>query len=206
MLNRLTGIAAAILMIVANAAIIWRDIVPAWRAGDPPPSEAQLLAAGEERRVQVGIFDDNGQTIGRSWTRSRHTGVGGLVNVQTATALEPIHLPGGIRTPRVLIRTDITFRNHKTRIDTLDFKMLGLGLPISLHGEAMETGEFPFTWQVGTERGNSVLDSAVPAALGDVIRPFDRLPDLYVGRSWKAETARSAGPSAAECRGGRTGP
>lgn len=188
MLNRWMGISFAFLMVLANGAILWRDLLPDWLAGDPPPSEAALLTPGEERRVQIGIHEASGRLIGRSWTLSRCTSVGGIVSVRTTTVLYPIDLPGGVRTPAVRIETMITYRPAAAAfVDELDFKMHGLGVPISLHAEAMPTGEFPLRWQVGTERGSIALDSRAPAALGDVIRPFDRLPDLYVGRSWRVQ-------------------
>ncbi len=185
MLNRWIGISTGALMILANAAIVWRDVLPAWLAGDPPPNEAILLSPGEERRVQVGIYEANGRCIGRSWTSSKRTSVGGIVTVRTTTVLGEIDLPGGLRTPPVRIEISITYRSQQPHVDELDFKMHGLGIPITLHGEAMPTGEFPFHWQVGSRRGSVALDSTTPAALGDVIRPFDRLPDLYVGRTWR---------------------
>lgn len=185
MLNRWLGIACTLFMVLANAAIIWRDILPNWLAGDPPPNEALLLAPGEKRFVQVGIYDDAGRLVGTSWTTSTRVGIGGLVTVKTTTVLEPIHLPGDVRTPRVRVETGLTYRYGETTIDELDFKIFGLAFPVSLHGEAMPSGEFPFTWQVGEYRDKTVLDSRVPAALGDVIRPFDRLPNLYVGRTWQ---------------------
>jgi len=172
-------------MILANAAIVWRDLLPAWLAGDPPPNEAVLLAPGEERRVQVGIYEPGGLCIGRSWTSSRRTSVGGIVTVRTTTVLGEINLPGDLRSPPVRVEISITYRSQQPQVDELDFRMYGLGIPISLHGEAMPTGEFPFYWQVGSRRGSVALDSTAPAALGDVIRPFDRLPDLYVGRTWR---------------------
>lgn len=188
MINRWIGILSLFFMILANAAIIWRDILPDWVAGDPPPSPAQLLGPGEEQRVQVGIYrHGTGRQVGTSWTRSRRTGDAGLVMVITHTKLEPITLPGGIVTPQVLVETELTFRPDEARVDELDFQMKGLGMPIALHGEAMPTGEFPFRWQVGARRGEIALDSRAPAALGDVIRPFQRLPNLYVGRSWRLE-------------------
>jgi hypothetical protein len=188
MLNRWMGIGCAFGMVLANAAIVWRDVLPAWLAGDAPPSEPLSLAPGEKRFVQVGIYDRTGRSLGRSWTRSTRTGVGGLVQVFTTTVLEPIPLPGGITSPRVRVETEVSYRNNQTTVDEVKFNMHGLGVePISLHGEAMPTGEFPFTWQVGTQEGKIVLDSRAPSALGDVIRPFDRLPDLYVGRSWRLD-------------------
>jgi hypothetical protein len=185
MLNRWIGILSVLVMLAANAALLWRDVLPAWWVGDPPPSAAVVLAPGQERQAQVGIYDDAGRTLGRSWTRSRRTGVGGVVQVFATTVLEPIALPGGLGTPRVRIETELTYRREEATIDELDFRVFGLGLPLSLHGEAMPSGEFPCQWQVGPQRGAAVLDSRAPAALGDVIRPFDRLPNLFVGRSWR---------------------
>jgi len=187
MLNRWVGILSAFCMLLANGAIIWRDILPDWLAGDPPPNEALLLSPGEKRFAQVGIYDDDDRTIGKSWTLSHRVGVGGSVNVKTTTVLEPLHLAGGIATPRVRVETSVTYRFNETTVDELEFRMFGLGLPVSLHAEAMPSGEFPCQWQVGSERHKFVLDSRVPVALGDVIRPFDRLPNLYVGRRWRLD-------------------
>ncbi|GEM_PF-424388 len=186
-LNRWIGIATASLMVAANAAIVWRDLLPEWLAGDPPPSEPQLLSPGEKRFVQVGIYDEQGRPVGRSWTQATRVGTEGIVTTKTVTVLEPIGLPGGLSTPPVRIETAVSYRYNQARVDELDFRMFGLGIPIFLHGEAMATGEFPFTWQVGPHRGKVILDSRAPAALGDVIRPFDRLADLYVGRSWRLD-------------------
>jgi hypothetical protein len=185
MLNRWIGILAALVMLAANVALLWRDVLPGWWAGDPPPSAALVLGPGEERQAQVGIYDGAGRTVGKSWTRSRRAGLEGVVQVSVSTVLEPMALPGGLGTPRARIETELTYRRAEATIDELDFRVFGLGLPLSLHGEAMPSGEFPCQWQVGPQRGAAVLDSRAPAALGDVIRPFDRLPNLYVGRSWR---------------------
>ena len=187
MLNRWIGILTGFFMILANAAIIYRDVLPGWLAGDPPPSEARLLQPGEHRAVQVGIYDAHGRTVGTSWTLSNRVGEAGTVAVKTTTLLEPIFLPGGITTPRVSIETGVNYSGTTGAVDTLDFKMFGLGIPISLRCEAMPSGEFPCDWQVGADTGTLGLDSRVPAALGDVIRPFQRLPNLYVGRSWRLD-------------------
>lgn len=187
MLNRWIGITLACLMIVANGALVFRDVVPHWMASDPPPSGASLLRDGQESHIQVGIYDRTGRTIGHSWTVSRRSKPGWLVTVKTTTILEHLPLPQGIATPRVRIETTLTYREDARLVDELEFRMFGLGLPIFLHAEAMPSGEFPLQWQVGPQRGQVVLDSRAPAALGDVIRPFDRLPNLYVGRAWRLD-------------------
>ncbi len=187
MFNRWIGILTAFAMILANAAIFWRDVWPNWLAGDPPPSEAFTLGQGEERLAQVGIYRADGGLVGRSWTRASRKAAGGLVIVLTTTVLEPLTLPGGLTSPRVRVETELTYRNQQNYIDELDFRMHGLPVVVHLRGEAMPDGGFPLEWQVGSQRGSAVLDSQAPAALGDVIRPFDRLPDLYVGRTWKLD-------------------
>lgn len=186
MLNRWIGILSILAMLLATGAVVWRDIVPNWFVGDPPIT-SETLQAGEQRFTQVGIYHADGRNMGHSFTHSRKTGAGSFVIITTETVLEPIYMPGGVRTPRVLIRTELNYRESDTHIDEVQFHMHGLGVPISLRGEAMPSGEFPCQWQVGTERGYVVLDSQAPAVLGDAIRPFNRLPNLYVGRSWELD-------------------
>jgi hypothetical protein len=187
MLNRWIGITAVTLMLLANGVVVWREIIPNWLVGDPPKPDPLLLAGGEKRFVQVAIYDDLGRLVGRSWTRAMRAG-DGMATVKTTTALDGFHLPTGMRTPPVQIETAISYRSEKNpRVDELDFRIFGLGIAVHLHGEAMASGEFPCSWQIGNERGQIVLNSRAPAALGDMIRPFDRLPGLYVGRTWKVK-------------------
>jgi hypothetical protein len=188
MINRLLGIVTSAAMIVAMVALIRRDIVPYWTAGDPPTPGPQTLKPGERQVVQFGIYDERQQLVGRSWTESVRIGERGSIQSFTDTVLEPIviPLPGGVvETPRVHIEIDVSYEQNKRVVDGLDCEIHGIGLPISLHAEALPTGEFPCQWQVGDRIGSIVLDSEAPAALGDVIRPFNRLPNLYVGQSWR---------------------
>lgn len=187
MLNRWIGIIAAAAMVLANAAIFSRDILPRWLAEDAPPSDVGTLAPGEERFTHVGIYHEREGCIGRSWTRAERQAIGGMVSVTTTTVLERIHLPVGITTPPVRIETRLLYRPDQSWIDDLDFRMYGMGIPISLVGAAYPTGEFACTWQVGPQRGDFLLEAGAPAMLGDVIRPFDRLPNLYVGRTWQVK-------------------
>jgi len=185
MLNRWIGIATAAAMILANGAVFVRDILPRLMPNDTPPSDAQRLAPNESRYAQVGIFDAAGRCIGRSWTRSNRSTQGELVTVQTTTVLQAVALPAGVETPRVRIETELTYRANQRSVDELHFKMYGLGLPLALDGESMQTGEFACQWQAGTEHGAFLLDAAGTSVFGDVIRPFDNLPDLYIGRTWR---------------------
>ncbi len=185
MLNRWIGISTATLMILANAGIILRDVVPHWLPNDVPPTDAQTLAPDEWRRAQVGVYDDEGRLVGRSWTRANRKGKSDIAVTSTTTVLQRLQLPTGLRTPQVRLETDITYRVSENYVDEVDFRMYGLGLRVSLEGASIVRREFACVWQVGPRRGEFLLDSESPAMLGDVIRPFDRLPQLYVGQTWR---------------------
>jgi hypothetical protein len=187
MLNRWIGIVLGAAMILANATVTLRDVLPLWLPDNAPPTDAQLLAPEQERIVQVGIFDDEEHLVGRSWTLSRRHGLGDIVTVSTTTVLNPVPLPSGILTPRARIETSLVYKHKEQRVDELGFRMYGLGFPVEFNGEAMPTGEFAYQWQVGPSRGDGLLPASAPSALGDVIRPFDRLPDLYVGQTWRVK-------------------
>jgi len=183
MLNRWIGILALFGMLAANAELIFHDLVPVWLAGDPPRNEMASFQSGDQRRSQVGIFDSDGRSVGRAWTVAE--AVGSMFHVRFWTILHPIALPNGLVTPEVRINTDLTYQKD-TGLDMLDIKVYGLApLTISLKGEFIPPDTFPCVWQVGDQQGRYILPAGATRALGDVIRPFDRLPGLYVGQSWR---------------------
>lgn len=185
MLNRWLGIALGAAMLVANFAVFQSDVLSTWFEGSPPPSDARTLGPGEERRSQLGIYLAGGRRVGQGWTRATREAASEYVTIRSTTVLEPLGIPGAGRTPPVQIELIVTYRVGDKLVDQVDFKMLGLPVVIRLHGEAMPSGEFPCEYQIGVQRGSLALDSGVPSALGDAIRPFDRLPDLQVGQRWR---------------------
>lgn len=219
MTNRWIGIFLLALMLLANTAVMVRDVLPAWFAGDAPPPDALFVEYGRPRLTQVAIYDSQGRPLGRSWTRSQRGGE--IVTTSQTTLLEPLTLPTGHTTPRIRIETELTFllpgygtggiatqpfgesrapaaagpgdkdaprpANRDPRLDSLDFRVIGLGFPVELRGSVLPSDDFPCTWRAGPHTGQFSLDSFVPRAVGDVIRPFDRLHDLYVGRTWRVK-------------------
>ncbi len=184
MVNRWIGILCIACMLSANTALIITDVVPGWFAGDPPRIEALKLEPGQILRVQVGIYNQHGHRIGASWMQARP--LGDLVNVRVRTHLWPIALPGGVSTPEVLVRSSLAYTKDG-RLDKLNLRVDGLGVPIVLEGESFGAPEFPMQWQVGDQIGKLTLPAEATRALGDVIRPFDTLPNLFVGRTWRLE-------------------
>jgi len=190
MLNRWIGITTAALMLSVNTLLVVRDVLPCWLPGDPPQAEIELLRPGEQRRTQVSIYNKVGQRVGRSWTHSKRGNT--LLTVDTSTVLYPIQLPQDVVTPRLEIHTNLVYHQDvcvdSLRIDVHGFTDLeGCEVPIGLRGEHVPPNDFPCQWQVGEQWGTLILDADATRVLGDIIRPFDRLPGLYVGQAWRLE-------------------
>ncbi len=186
MVNRWIGILSACCAILATSEILRRDVLSEWLADQSPPSPAMTLQPGGEHLSQVGIFDGDNRELGRSWTRSARVDTGDLVLMTTMTVLGPVQLPSGLRVPRLHIETDVQYLSGRQRVDKLTFSVHGFGVPIALHAEAAPgSRDFSCDWQLGEEKGTFL--SKTPAALGDAIRPLDRLPNLYVGQSWRLD-------------------
>ena len=184
MLNRWIGIACVFLMISGNTVLFMRDILPSWLASDPPQFEDISSQDGAERQIQVGIFDADGQLVGRSWTISHIRGH--FLNVDSKTMLYPIRLPGDITTPPVRIDTELSYQERGGLLSELGMRVFGLPASAELYGEFIPPDEFACTWKIERVRqGTFVLDAEATRALGEVLRPFSRLPGLYVGRAWR---------------------
>lgn len=182
MLNRWIGILTLALMLLANAALVFRDFVPAWLAGDPPENDYYLLGRGEKRCAQLGIYDAADRRVGQSWTVSHI--LGNILTVESWHLLEPMSLPNGVRTPMIRVQIQLRYQERAV-VDDLKLIVHGLPVPVSLSGEFVPPGDFAVQWSVGDHRGSVVLNAQATRALGDVIRPFDHLPGLYVGRTWR---------------------
>ena len=185
MLNRWIGITCLFCMASANTALVFHDFVPDWLAGDPPDTDNLLLQDGQDRKSQVGIFDERGRCVGRSWTIA----IGGheVIQVSSWTVLYPVLLPNGMSTPHVRIDTVLHYQRERT-VDRLSIRLHwkgGAGPLVALEGEFMPPDDFPCQWRIGNQRGKFILKAAATRAIGDVFRPFDRLPGLYVGRTWR---------------------
>jgi hypothetical protein len=184
--NRLIGVLSAVLMLAANATLVHRDLLPGWLAGDPPQPDDLPAVTGVQRRVQTAIFNAEGRAVGRAFTTS--VVVEDQLQVRSLTVLYPIALPGGLLTPAVKVDTDLQYRLADGLLDEL--RMTIRGLPnqgIAIKGELIEPDQFACTLQAGALRTGMLFDAGATRALGDVVRPFVRLPGLYVGRTWRLQ-------------------
>jgi hypothetical protein len=192
MFNRWVGILSVLGMLLANGALLWREVVPYWLTSSAPSNPASHLGIGERRVNQVGIFmATTNARVGSSWLESRR--FENSVTVQSRTMLESLPIPAQTVAPAVVFNTSIRYelredyRPGRLPIpDEIEMELNGLGFPIRARGEYF-TGEFPFEWRVGDQRGRLLFPADSLRSLGDVFRPFDRLPGLYVGRTWSIE-------------------
>jgi hypothetical protein len=188
MINRWLGIATLGLMLSANAALLVRDVLPGWLAGEPPQSRAHQLEPGGTVAVQFGIFDHTGRRVGYSWSISSRSG--DLISVRHVTVLEALRLPLGDRPeaylPSLRIDTDLDYHGALS-LDRLRVRVCGFGFPIRLEGEYYPPGDFACQWQVDDRRGELQLPAEATRAIGDIIRPFESLTGLRVGQSWRVK-------------------
>lgn len=188
MINRLIGILCIAAMLGVNGMLVIREFIPRWAAGDPPKNDAQSMKSGDIRRTQFGIYTPDGQLVGRSWTLAMVNFAPSLT-VDSWSVVEPYTLPNGMSSPRLRVHTIISYVESdvpdKVRLELEGVTGVdGRPLRIGLEGEPIPP-DFACTWVVGDDRGEFAVPSDSMRAVGDVLKPFDRLPGLFVGRAWQ---------------------
>lgn len=183
MFNRWLGITTAVLMVIANSALLSRDLLSHWLAGAPPRPAAFDLGPNEERIFQVGLFDEQGERLGYAWTHAHRSSE--VVIVRSTTVLAPISR-ASITLPR--LRLDMTLHYVEgERLESLNMSVNGLGIGVELRGSYVPPNEFPCAWQFGDQRGTLVIPADSTRSLGEAMRPFGSLTDLHVGQTWRHE-------------------
>lgn len=181
MANRWLGIALFALMASANMWLFVRDVLPRWWVGNPPDPITTQIAAGSESWIQTVIRDSDGKPIGRSWTHiSRQSTV---AIHESMTFIESISLPSG-QTPPIRVEIKLTFQEDSDNVDELRMAVAGLPIAVELRGERVSS-QFPCIWTIGDQSGSFILDADSTRSLGDALRPFERLPGLEVGQTWR---------------------
>lgn len=177
---RLLFIAVVMLWLAAVAALVHRDIWPAWTAQDPPPMTATQFA-GLERREQFAIQDGQGRLIGRAWGEVGPAS-SGLVSMSGTILIDGLsQLPYPIR-----VETESRF-DGDGELDSFDLDVFGVPMiPINVHGERRGI-YFPCELKVGTLHRQANLDLSASRMIGESIRPFNVLPKLRVGQSWRMQ-------------------
>jgi hypothetical protein len=183
-MNRMIGIAALLAMIVANIALLTRDVIPAWTAGDPPIPLAYEMDTGWIKVSQTGIYDAAGSAVGHVWTETWRDK--GLVTVESMTILNEVVTSGQTLISALRIDTRLTY-NEEQVLERLDVTVRGFGLPIELHGKYVPPDDFACEWQFDEETGTFSLPADATRAMGDLRSPFQGVGGLQVGQVWRHE-------------------
>ncbi len=182
MFQRLMGLAIFVFWLVATSWLVWHDVLPAWTAQEPPKVVAKDWVEQYGRQSQFGIYDAWERRIGGIWTEyasGAATDREDNIYVQDFPLLGPMH---------VEIRSAF---NLAGRLDEIDIAVLGNWTPVRIHGERFHK-EFAFRLDAGAFKQAFKIDLAVAGTFSDVFRPFDAMPNLEVGQSWRMQVFNPA--------------
>ncbi|MDX2200690.1 MAG: hypothetical protein SF069_17165 [Phycisphaerae bacterium] len=183
MLNRWIGIALFGLMMAANSGLFMRDILPAWTAGDPPQAKVVRISPGEEHWSQTTIENQDRRIIGRSWSRLHRTS-GNVATQRVETFINSFRLPNGVFLPPFHVQFQLIYHGSPEQLEEIEMFVEGLPMPLRLEGRLV-SDQFACMWRIGPQNGRFILDAAATRTFGDALRPFDQLPNLVVGQSWR---------------------
>lgn len=183
-MNRTIGLTAFIAMLAANAALLLRDVVPAWTAGDPPAPGGMNVPSGFSRVSQMGILDASRRRFGTIWTTNSR--ISDDLIVRSTTMLDVIQKSNDILTPELKIDTDLIYFAN-SRLKQIRVEVQGFGMPIRFSGKHAAPDQFRCEWEIDDRSGRYTISADVTRALGQVTRPFESLADLRVGQSWRLE-------------------
>ncbi|HOJ75506.1 MAG TPA: hypothetical protein PLQ89_14315 [Phycisphaerae bacterium] len=177
-MHRLLTVGIVLLWVSAMTALFVRDVWPAWTAQDAPPMTRDELArfGGDQ---QLGIFDSAGKRLGTAWSS--------VSKVGSNTAIHgTVHIEGLSVVPVVLVETSTEF-DEKGELDSFNLDVFGVPMTsIKVRGERHGI-YFPCEIQMGPLFRQANLDMAASRLIGDSLRPFNYLPLLKVGQSWRMQ-------------------
>jgi len=170
------------LWLVAMAALIRRDVWPAWTAQDPPRMDAaQFGKPGDKRREQFGIFDGDEERIGTAWGEVEVNDSSGWATVSGVILIDGLTL-----IPPVRVESSTEFNEHG-ELDKFRLDVHGVPMTvIYVQGERRGI-YFPCEMHVGPVHRSVNLEMSASRMIGESLRPFAVLPKLHVGQSWRMQ-------------------
>jgi hypothetical protein len=177
MVYRLSGFGIFVFWFVATSWLVWHDIVPAWTAQDPPRVVASDWVEKYGRRSQFGVFDQRGRRVGGIWTTyssGSATDREDEVFLFDAPLIGPLYLS---------IKSEYDIDGQ---LDEIDLAVLGSWQPIRIHGERYPS-QFAFRIDAGRPGEVFKIDLPLAGRFSGSFRPFDAMPDLTEGQSWRMQ-------------------
>ncbi len=175
-MNRTAAIAIVGLWLVAMVSLLVRDVLPYWEKQNPPSVKAPV------GNSQIGIYRGD-QQIGTSWVTIRHTAELDTWTSSTELALPSGMLPGFPGLPPVLIDTVLSFSPNQ-ELTSFETRIEGMPEPIEVEGNLLGI-DYSCVARIGRLHHGFSLDARFSRSLGESLRPFTHLSNLYVGQQWQ---------------------
>lgn len=181
MLSKIGGAFVVLFWAASMTWLVWHDVWPAWTAQDVPQGVVADWVEKVGQNMQTGIFDERGRRLGTIW--STYVGT-------TAITREDIirveDLPG-LGSIQVDVESTFTIDGVLDEF-ALDVFELGLHRSKLLHlaGERFPT-QFVFTLDFGRTSQTIKFDRATAGLISDAFQPFNGLPNLEVGQTWRMQ-------------------
>lgn len=175
-MNRSVGAIITLTWLLCMAALIQRDVLPFWRAQDPPEG---VIPPGD---FQVAILDESGGRVGTTWVRttrlSTYTTVYSTTRLSLGALSRMLPIAG-----EMFLDTELTYGEDETlneftfRLDTA---------PLGVRVEGVRYGEeYACTARIGSVVRTMSFDGELSKYLGNSLRPFTHLQGLAEGQTWR---------------------
>jgi hypothetical protein len=177
-MSRILGFAIVIAWAVAFTAVVLRDVAPYLRPQEPPRGH---MPSGD---YQVGILDSHGRRIGTSWTTLSNQPE--MLTVQSSTHLEDLTPLRGLLAVRdLLIDSSFSISLPDRRLTSFDVSVRHDREEIARLVGHQVGEDYACTARVGTLERAFSLDARATSLISEAVRPFDHLPNLRVGQTWR---------------------
>ncbi|MCG8407382.1 MAG: hypothetical protein MI923_19460 [Phycisphaerales bacterium] len=175
-MNRTFGIIVSLVWILSMAALIQRDVLPFWRAQDPP---SQPIPPGE---FQVAIHDEAGNRLGTTWLESMPLSTTTTVHSMTrldvgaVTRILPMFR-------EMFLDTKLNYDQDETLYE-FSFRLETGSVAATVEAVRYEQ-EYACKAQIGNISKSMSFSGEMSKYLGDSLRPFTHLKGLHVGQNWR---------------------
>ncbi|HWL95687.1 MAG TPA: hypothetical protein VNT79_19375 [Phycisphaerae bacterium] len=157
-------------------ALVQRDVLPYWRAQEPP---AHQIPDGS---FQVGITNAAGMRVGTTWVSAVR--MADLVTVHSTTRLDLQGISNLMPfAGDLFLDADLSY-DPQGRLDGFVFRMETSAVAARIKGTRYDS-EFACIAQIGKVTQTMAMDAELSRYLGDSFRPFTHLENLHVGQTWR---------------------
>lgn len=177
-MNRIFGLVIVLAWAVALSLLLSRDVIPHWRAQDPPSGR---MPAGD---YQIGIFDAEGRRIGTSWV-SLHDQQDVSLLQSTTKLTELAQLRSIVTLPVMLIDSSFVLTRGANELQGFTIDLRQAGNSVAEVSGTRIGQDYACSARVATIRREFSLDARATAGLSESLRPFDYLSNLKVGQTWQ---------------------